>query len=177
MKIYKTKIEGLILIRNNQYSDKRGYFFESYNEKIYSKISIKNNFIQDNFSISKKNVLRGLHYQKKNPQGKLVRVIKGKILDVAVDIRKNSKTFGEHQSFILSEENCRQLWVPKNFAHGFISLSKNTIVSYKCTELYDPNDQNTIIWNDKDLKIKWPIKKPILSKKDKVGICFRNLFK
>ena len=118
-----------------------------------------------------KNVLRGLHYQRKI-HGKLIRVIKGKILDIAVDIRKNSKTFGKHQSFILSEENCKQLWIPKNFAHGFLSLSPNTIVNYKCTDFYDPNDQNTIIWNDKDLNIKWPIKKPIISKKDRDGIFF-----
>lgn len=175
MKIYKTKIKGLILIKTNQYFDNRGYFFESFNQKIYSKIDIKNSFVQDNFSISKKNVLRGLHYQRKNSQGKLIRVIKGKILDIAVDIRKNSKTFGKHQSFILSEENCKQLWIPKNFAHGFLSLSPNTIVNYKCTDFYDPNDQNTIIWNDKDLNIKWPIKKPIISKKDRDGIFFRNL--
>lgn len=174
MKIYKTKIKGLILIKTNQYFDNRGYFFESFNQKIYSKINIKNYFIQDNFSISKKNVLRGLHYQKKNPQGKLIRVIKGKILDVAVDIRKNSKTFGKHQSFILSEKNCKQLWIPKNFAHGFLSLSSNTIVNYKCTDFYNPNDQNTIIWNDKDLNIKWPIEKPIISKKDRDGIFFSN---
>ena len=175
MKIYTTKIKGLILIKNNQYFDNRGCFFESFNEKIYSKIDIKNNFIQDNFSISKKNVLRGLHYQRKKPQGKLIRVIKGKILDVAVDIRKNSKTFGKYQSFILSEENCKQLWIPKNFAHGFISLTSNTVVNYKCTDFYDSKDQNTIIWNDKDLKIKWPVKNPIMSKKDKNGIFFRNL--
>lgn len=175
MKIYKTKIKGLILIKTNQYFDNRGYFFESFNQKIYSKIDIKNSFVQDNFSISKKNVLRGLHYQRKNSQGKLIRVIKGKILDIAVDIRKNSKTFGKHQSFILSEENCKQLWIPKNFAHGFLSLSPNTIVNYKCTDFYDPIDQNTIIWNDKDLNIKWPIKKPIISKKDRDGIFFRNL--
>jgi dTDP-4-dehydrorhamnose 3,5-epimerase len=175
LKIYKTKIKGLILIKTNQYFDNRGYFFESFNQKIYSKIDIKNSFVQDNFSISKKNVLRGLHYQRKNSQGKLIRVIKGKILDIAVDIRKNSKTFGKHQSFILSEENCKQLWIPKNFAHGFLSLSPNTIVNYKCTDFYDPIDQNTIIWNDKDLNIKWPIKKPIISKKDRDGIFFRNL--
>ena len=175
MKIYQTKIRGLILIKTNKFFDRRGCFFESFNKKIYSKIEIKNSFIQDNFSISKKNVLRGLHYQKKKPQGKLIRVIKGKILDVAVDIRKNSKTFGKYQSFILSEDNCKQLWIPKNFAHGFISLSSNTIVNYKCTDFYDPKDQNTILWNDKDLKIKWPIKKPIMSKKDKDGIFFRDI--
>ena len=175
MRIYKTKIKGLILIKSKKYFDKRGYFFESYNEKIYSKIGIKNRVLQDNFSISKKNVLRGLHYQDKKPQGKLVSVIKGSILDVAVDIRNNSKTYGKHQTFFLSEENCMQIWIPKNFAHGFLTLSHNTIVNYKCTELYDPTDQKTILWNDSYLKISWPTKKPILSEKDKKGFLFKDI--
>ena len=119
--------------------------------------------------------MRGLHYQLNRPQGKLVRVIFGTIIDVAVDIRKNSKTFGNHQAFILSEKNCKQLWIPKNFAHGFLTLSSNTIVSYKCTDFYDPSDQNTIVWNDKILNIAWPTKKPIISEKDKKGILFKNI--
>ena len=176
MKIYKTKIKGLILIKKKNYFDNRGYFFESFNEKIYSKLGIKKNFVQDNFSISKKNVLRGLHYQKRKPQGKLISVIKGEILDIVVDIRKDSRTFGKYQSFILSQKNSKQLWVPKNFAHGFLSLSSNTIVNYKCTDFYDPDDQATIAWNDKDLNINWAVKKPILSEKDKNGIFFRNLY-
>ena len=174
--IYKTKIQGLILIESKKYFDNRGYFFESYNEKIYSKIGIKKKFLQDNFAISKKNVLRGLHYQNKKPQGKLITVIKGSILDVAVDIRKNSKTYGKHQTFLLSEKNCRQLWIPEDFAHGFLALSPNTIVNYKVTEFYDPKDQNTIIWNDKDLNISWLTKKPIISEKDKQGFLFKDIF-
>jgi dTDP-4-dehydrorhamnose 3,5-epimerase len=175
LKIYKTKIKGLVLIKQKKYFDKRGYFFETYNNKIYSKIGISEKFLQDNFSISKKNVLRGLHYQNKNPQGKLISVVKGSILDIAVDIRKGSKTYGKYQAFILSEENCKQLWIPKNFAHGFLTLSSNTIVNYKCTELYDPHDQNTIIWNDEDLNIDWQIKKPLISKKDENGFLFKDL--
>ena len=175
MKIFKTKIQGLILIEPKKFFDKRGYFYESYNSKSYSKIGIKNLFVQDNLSISKKNILRGLHYQNKKPQGKLVTVIKGSILDVAVDIRKSSKTFGNHQTFILSEKNGKQLWIPKNFAHGFLTLSSKTIVSYKCTDFYDPSDQNTIIWNDEILNIAWPIKKPIISENDKKGILFKNI--
>ncbi len=175
MKIYKTKIKGLILIKTNQYFDNRGIVFENFNQKDYSKIGIKNKFVQDNISVSNKNVVRGLHYQKLKPQGKLISVIKGKIFDVAIDIRKNSNTFGKHQSFILSDKNSRQLWIPKDFAHGFLSLTSETIVNYKCTDFYDPKDQNTIIWNDKDLKIRWPIKNPIISKKDKDGIYFKNL--
>ena len=175
MKIYKTKIKGLILIKTNQYFDNRGIVFENFNQKNYSKIGIKNKFVQDNISVSNKNVVRGLHYQKLKPQGKLISVIKGKIFDVAIDIRKNSNTFGKYQSFILSDKNSRQLWIPKDFAHGFLSLTSETIVNYKCTDFYDPKDQNTIIWNDKDLKIRWPIKNPIISKKDKDGIYFKNL--
>jgi len=175
LKKCKTKIQGLILIESKKFFDERGYFFESYNEKIYSEIGIKNKFVQDNFSISKKNVLRGLHYQKKNPQGKLISVIKGSILDIAVDIRKNSKSYGKYESFFLSENDCKQLWIPENFAHGFLTLSSNTIVTYKCTELYNPKDQNTIIWNDKDLNISWGIKKPIVSEKDKKGFLFKNI--
>jgi len=175
LKIFKTKINGLILIQPKKFFDTRGYFLESYNSKTYSKIGVKSLFVQDNLSISKRNVLRGLHYQNKKPQGKLVSVIKGSILDVAVDIRKNSKTFGNHQTFILSEKNCMQLWIPRNFAHGFLTMSSNTIVSYKCTDFYDPSDQNTIIWNDKTLDIPWPTKKPIISEKDKKGILFENI--
>ena len=175
MKIYKTKIKGLILIKTNQHFDNRGIVFENFNQKDHTKIGIKNKFVQDNISVSKKNVVRGLHYQKLKPQGKLISVIKGTIFDVAIDIRKNSNTFGKHQSFILSDKNSRQLWIPKDFAHGFLSLTSETIVNYKCTDFYDPKDQNTIIWNDKDLKIRWPIKNPIISKKDKNGIFFKNL--
>ena len=102
-------------------------------------------------------------------------MIKGSILDVAVDIRNNSKTYGKHQTFFLSEENCMQIWIPKNFAHGFLTLSPNTIVNYKCTELYDPTDQKTILWNDRYLKISWPTKKPILSEKDKKGFLFKDI--
>ena len=176
MKRHDIKIKGLILIESKKFFDKRGYFFESYNKTTYSKIGIKTKFVQDNFSISKKNVLRGIHYQKNRPQGKLVSVISGSILDVAVDIRKNSKTYGRHECYILSEENSKQLWIPEGFAHGFLTLSPRTIVTYKCTELYDPKDQNTIIWNDKDLNISWPIKKPLLSKKDQAGTLFRDIY-
>lgn len=175
MKKFKTGIKGLILLESKKYFDNRGYFFESYNKNFHSDLGIKNKFAQDNFSFSKKNVLRGIHYQKKKPQGKLVSVIKGSILDIAVDIRKNSKTYGKHKAFFLSDKNSMQLWIPEHFAHGFLTLSNNTIVSYKCTRLYDPLDQKTIIWNDKDLNISWPIKKPIISEKDKNGFLFKDI--
>ena len=130
MNIYKTKIKGLILLKFKKYFDQRGSFFEAYNEKFYSKIGINKKFVQDNISISK-NVLRGLHFQKNKPQGKLITVIKGSILDVVVDLRKKSKTFGSYSKFVLSEKNCKQLWIPENFAHGFLTLSHDTLVNYK----------------------------------------------
>ena len=167
MKKYKTKIQGLILIESKKFFDERGYFFESYNEKIYSEIGIKNKFLQDNFSISKKNVLRGLHYQKKNPQGKLISVIKGSILDIAVDIRKNSKSYGKYFSIILSEKNNKQLWIPAGFAHGFMSLVDETIVKYNTSKRYSPKHERSLLWNDKKINIKWPdLKTKIISKKD-----------
>ena len=171
MQIKKTKFKGLKVIINKIYKDSRGYFKEDF-KSIFFKDS---KFVFSCTSKSKKNVLRGLHLQTKNMQGKFVSVLKGSILDVAVDIRKNSKTFGKHQTFILSDKNCRQLWIPKNFAHGFLTLSSNTIVSYKCTDFYNPSDQNTIIWNDEILNIAWPIKKPIISENDKKGILFKNI--
>ena len=131
MRIKKTKFKGLVVLNGIKHNDKRGYLRELVLEKL-----IKKKFKFQITSVSKKNVLRGLHYQDKKPQGKLVCVIKGSILDVAVDIRNNSKTYGKHQTFFLSEENCMQIWIPKNFAHGFLTLSPNTIVNYKCTELY-----------------------------------------
>ena len=125
-------------------------------------------------SVSKKNVIRGLHYQKKKNQGKFISVIKGKILDVVVDIRKNSKTFGKHFSIILSEKNCTSVYIPGGFAHGFASLDKVNIVIYSCTKYRDKNSEHGILWNDKSLKIKWPIKKPIISKKDKKNPRFED---
>ena len=175
MKIYKTIIKGLVLLKSKKYHDSRGVFFESYNKKILFDLGIKDNFVQDNLSFSKKNVLRGMHFQKNNSQGKFITVISGSILDVVVDLRKKSKTFGKYESFILNEKNNKQLWIPKNFAHGFLALSNNVIINYKCTNFYDLNDQNTIIWNDKLLNINWQIKYPIISKKDKMGVCFKDL--
>ena len=139
-------------------------------------LDIKYDFVQDNQSYSQKNILRGLHFQKNNPQGKLVRVSRGTVFDVVVDIRKNSETFGKWESFILSDDNFLQLWVPPGFAHGFLSLTNNTILQYKCTDYYDPNDEHTIIWNDDDLNIDWPISNPKVSKKDKDGKKFKHIF-
>jgi len=168
-----TGIEGLFVIKPTVYPDERGFFFESYNKKEFEKIGITKEFVQDNHSKSTKGVLRGLHFQKENPQAKLVRVIKGQVFDVAVDLRKNSKTYGKYYGIILSEENKLQLYIPKNFAHGFLVLSDEAEFTYKCDDYYAPNDEGGVIWNDPKVNIKWPldliggIDKVIQSEKDR----------
>mgnify|MGYP006077579397 FL=1 len=175
MQIIKTKIIGPLIIVPSIFKDTRGFFFEKYNYKSFFKIGIKYNFVQDNLSYSKKNVLRGLHFQKKFPQGKLVKVVKGEIFDVIVDLRKNKKSFGKYLSFRLSDKNQNQLWVPPGFAHGFCVLSKEAKVEYKCTEFYKPKDEYTLKWNDNELGINWPIKKPIVSEKDSLGLTLEKI--
>ena len=154
MKIEKTEFKDLLVIKNKKYIDSRGYFREILVEK-----NIKKRFPFNVVSVSKKNVIRGLHYQKKGSQGKFVSVIKGKILDVVVDLRKNSKTFGKNYKIILSEENCTSVYVPKGFAHGFACLGKTNIVLYSCTKYRNKNSEHGILWNDRSLNIKWGIKK------------------
>ena len=171
MKILKTPFKDLIIIKNKKFIDNRGYFRELLVEK-----DIKKKFPFNVISMSKKNVIRGLHYQKKNPQGKFISVIKGEILDVAVDLRKNSKTFGKHYSVLLSNKNCTSIYIPEGFAHGFACLDKINIVIYSCTNYRDKDSESGILWNDKSLKIKWTIKKPIVSKKDKNNPEFKDLF-
>jgi dTDP-4-dehydrorhamnose 3,5-epimerase len=160
-------IEGLLLIKPAVFSDERGVFYETYSRAKYSVHGIPENFLQDNESISKKNVLRGLHFQSPpHDQGKLVRVIKGAALDVAVDIRRQSPTYGKYIMVELSEENKYQFWIPSGFAHGFLSLADETIFSYKCTNLYNKDSESGLLWNDKDINIQWNIKNPIVSDKD-----------
>ena len=166
MQINKCKIPDVKLISNDSFNDSRGRFIESYKQSLYNKNEILSLFVQDNFVYSKKNVLRGLHFQKKYPQGKLVSAIYGEIFDVAVDIRQESKYYGHWVGEVLSETNCNQLYIPAGFAHGYCVLSEIAIVVYKCTEYYKPEDQYGIIWNDKDINITWPIDNPILSQKD-----------
>ena len=162
------EIDGCFLLFPKIYSDERGSFHEIFNKKFYDDFFKKKyKFVQDNISVSKKNVLRGLHFQAKNPQGKLLSVMKGSILDVIVDLRKNSKTFKKHIKIILNYKDKTSLWLTPGIAHGFCVLSKEALVNYKVTKYYNPKDEYTIRWNDKDLNIDWPIKKPILSKKDK----------
>ena len=175
MNITKTDIEGLIIIEPQIFKDTRGCFFESWNAKKFKQLGISEDFVQDNQSVSSKGVLRGLHFQ--NPpyaQAKLVRVIKGSVLDVAVDLRKNSPTYGMHVSVILSEQNNKSFFIPKGFAHGFLSLEDNTIFNYKCSDYYNKESEESLLWNDEDLKIDWQIDNPLISEKDLQADFFKN---
>ena len=175
MKITETKIPDLKLIDPKVYGDERGFFMETWNEKTFKDAGINATFVQDNHSRSVKHTLRGLHYQIKQPQGKLVRVTRGEVFDVAVDLRSNSPTFGLWVGEYLSEENNRMLWVPPGFAHGFYVVSEIADFQYKCTELYAPQFERALIWNDKELNIEWPLSKansPIISEKDRCGVAF-----
>lgn len=164
----KTKIEGVYIIEPKVFGDERGYFFESYNENEFKKEGLNYIFVQDNQSKSKKGVLRGLHFQKTYPQAKLVRVLEGEVFDVAVDLRKDSPTYGKWVGVILSSENKKQFMIPRGFAHGFVVLSETATFTYKCDEFYHPEDEGGIMWDDKEVGIDWPINfEPLLSEKDK----------
>ena len=164
MELIKTEIDGLLIIKPKIFNDDRGYFYETYNSNFLENIS----FVQDNESKSCKNVIRGMHFQiPPYEQGKLVRVIKGSVLDVAVDIRKASPTYKQWKSVILSEQNKLMLWIPPGFAHGFRALENDTIFFYKCTKLYNKESEKSFIWNDPDINIDWGISNPIISEKDK----------
>lgn len=179
MQVEKFEIEGLILIKPRVFSDERGYFFESFNQKQFAELTgLDLDFVQDNESKSDSGVLRGLHLQlPPHPQGKLVRVVQGKVLDVAVDVRKDSPTYGKHQSAILSGENKYQLYIPPGFAHGFAVLEDNTVFCYKCTGMYNKESEVAIKWNDEDIHIDWGIKNPILSDKDQKNSITLQSFK
>ena len=175
MEIIKTPLEGLLVIKPKIFGDDRGYFFETWSKKSFTEVGLDLDFAQDNQSLSSKGVLRGLHFQ--NPpyaQGKLVRVIKGAVLDVALDIRKNSPTYGQYFSIELSEENKTIVWIPPGFAHGFLTLKDNTIFSYKCTGVYNKESEGALLWNDKDLNINWEINNPLVSEKDLVAGNFKD---
>ena len=175
MEIIKTKIKDLVIIKPRVFADDRGYFFESYNRNTYMDNGLDVEFVQDNESKSQKGVLRGLHFQRPPfAQGKLVRVIQGAVRDVAVDLRKDSETYGQWESVELTADNKTMLWVPPGFAHGFVTLEDNTIFAYKCTNLYDKESEGSIVWNDPDLNIDWDIKNPVLSDKDKTGPYFKD---
>ena len=174
----KTKIKDLYIIEPKVFGDDRGYFMESYNKKDFEEAGLYMEFVQDNESKSKKGVLRGMHFQIKHTQGKLVRVTSGEVYDVAVDLRKDSPTFGQWEGVLLSAENKRQFYVPEGFAHGFLVLSDEAVFNYKCTDYYAPEYDCGLLWNDEDVNIKWPldnIDEVILSEKDKKQYTFKEL--
>ncbi|WP_432703746.1 dTDP-4-dehydrorhamnose 3,5-epimerase [Methanothermobacter thermautotrophicus] len=166
----KTSLDGAIIIEPELYTDERGYFMETFNEAVFRENGLKIRFVQDNESMSVRGVLRGLHFQREKPQGKLVRVVRGEIFDVAVDLRKDSETYGEWTGVRLSDENRREFFIPEGFAHGFLTLSDECIVNYKCTELYHPEYDSGIPWDDPDIGIDWPLEMVddlIISEKDR----------
>ena len=170
-----TSLPGVFILEPRVFGDERGFFFESYNENVMAEMGIADRFVQDNHSSSRRNVLRGLHYQVKQPQGKLVRVAEGEILDVAVDLRRRSPTFGRCDAVRLYGENKRMLWIPPGFAHGFRVTSGKAHVLYKATNFYAPEHERTLAWDDPDLKIDWELEgEPIVSAKDQHGVALRN---
>jgi dTDP-4-dehydrorhamnose 3,5-epimerase len=174
MKVSATAIPGVLLLEPVVFDDGRGFFFESYNKRVLAEVGLTAEFVQDNHSRSVRNVLRGLHYQIREPQGKLVRVVVGEVLDVAVDLRRSSPSFGGWTSFPLSAENKRMAWIPPGLAHGFVVRSEYAEVLYKTTSYWTPGHERTVLWNDPDLRIDWQVATaPILSAKDQQGVAFR----
>jgi dTDP-4-dehydrorhamnose 3,5-epimerase len=170
-----TRLPEVLILEPRVFGDDRGFFFESYNQQAMAELGIKENFVQDNHSCSTRNVLRGLHYQIRRPQGKLVRVVVGEILDVAVDLRRSSPTFGQWEAVQLSGENKRMLWIPVGFAHGFRVISEKAHVLYKASDFYSPEHERSLLWSDPDLKIDWQLDgNPIVSAKDQRGHAFRD---
>lgn len=168
MKVIETKLAGVVIIEPRVFGDVRGFFQETWQKARYEELGIKEPFVQDNLSFSTRGVLRGLHYQNPNTQGKLVSVIQGAVFDVAVDIRIGSSTFGQWEGALLSGDNHRQLWVPPGFAHGFCVLSDTAYFTYKCTDVYNPTAEGGILWNDPHIGVEWPLQEVILSDKDKI---------
>lgn len=176
MKILETNIPEVKVVEPNLFEDDRGFFMETWNARRFADAGLALDFVQDNHSKSVSGVLRGLHYQLNNPQGKLVRVIRGRVYDVAVDLRRSSKSFGAYVGVELSSENKRMLWVPPGFGHGFLTLEDNTEFVYKCTGFYDPSDEHCLIWNDPSVAIAWPdlAASPALSSKDAAGLTLHD---
>lgn len=166
MKLMETRLPGVVIIEPRVFNDSRGFFMETWQQERYQQAGISAGFVQDNLSFSTKGVLRGLHFQNPNTQGKLVCVLQGEVFDVAVDIRVGSPTFGQWVGVLLSADNKRQLYIPEGFAHGFCVLSDTALFTYKCTDYYNPATEGGIIWNDPDINIDWPLEEPVLSKKD-----------
>jgi dTDP-4-dehydrorhamnose 3,5-epimerase len=178
MKIHSTGLRGVVVIEPEIFLDSRGYFLETYNTRAFAEAGIVDQFVQDNQSMSKRSVLRGLHYQQEKAQGKLIRVLAGEIFDVVVDLRPDSSTFGKWSGFNLSAREQKMVWIPKGFAHGFYTLSETAEVSYKVTEFYAPGDERVLLWSDPILAVHWPLQgEPILSEKDKKGHSLREFSK
>lgn len=175
MKVIPCEIPDLLVIEPQVFGDARGFFLESWNRPRYRAAGIDGDFVQDNFSFSRRGILRGLHYQKPATQGKLVMVLQGEVFDVAVDLRLSSPTFGQWHGLALSAENKRQFFIPPGFAHGFVVVSDTALFHYKCTEVYSPKDERSIRWNDPELNIGWPVREPILSPKDAQAPFFKAL--
>jgi dTDP-4-dehydrorhamnose 3,5-epimerase len=175
MRILETELKGVKILEPALFRDCRGYFLEIFNDCKYNEAGLYHNFVQDNFSTSRKATLRGLHLQNPNQQGKLVMVLSGAVLDVAVDVRVGSPTFGCHISIVLDDQTHRQLWIPRGFAHGFLVLSDEARFLYKCDALYDPASEMTIRWNDPDINIDWGVEHPLLSSKDAAAPLLRDL--
>ena len=169
MEVFETELPGVMILEPKVFGDARGFFLETWNQERYREAGIPAGFVQDNLSFSGKGTLRGLHFQNPNAQGKLVQVLQGEVYDVAVDIRQGSPTFGKWVSVTLSAENRRQVFVPAGFAHGFCVISDNALFSYKCTDIYNPKAEVSIIWNDPDIGIDWPVTEPELSEKDRLA--------
>lgn len=175
MKVEKTHIDGLLVITPTVFGDERGHFFESFRKDTLKAYGVETDFVQDNQSLSSKGILRGLHFQKDpHAQGKLVRVLQGSVVDVAVDIRPNSLTYGQHFSIELNESNKTMFYIPPGFAHGFLTLEDNTIFAYKCTNYYHKESEGCVLWNSPSLEINWGIDSPILSEKDKIATDFAD---
>lgn len=175
MKVTSGTLQGLVLLEPKVFGDARGFFMETWNLQKYQAAGIGAPFVQDNISVSRRGSLRGLHFQNPNPQGKLVSVLQGEVLDVVVDLRARSATFGRSETVLLSSENKRQFYIPPGFAHGFAVLSETAMFHYKCTEFYSPKDEMTLRWNDPALGIEWPIAEPIVSEKDGRGLLLKEI--
>jgi len=170
MEVFETALPGVLIFKPRIFGDDRGFFMETWRRTDYVEHGVPGEFVQDNLSRSRRGVLRGLHYQKPNPQGKLVYVLEGEVFDVALDIRIGSPTFGQHVAVTLSADNNRQLWVPAGFAHGFCVTSESALFAYKCTDIYNPAAENSVRWDDPALGIDWPVPAPIVSEKDRAGL-------
>jgi dTDP-4-dehydrorhamnose 3,5-epimerase len=174
MKIIDTKLPGVLIIEPDIFGDSRGFFMETYHKERYGAAGMDAEFVQDNTSFSTKGTLRGLHFQYPHSQAKLVQVFMGEVFDVAVDIRRDSPTFGQWFGTTLSSDNKQQLFIPEGFAHGFCVLSETALFTYKCTEFYSPADERGVLWSDPDIGIEWPVNKPLLSDKDEKYPCFKD---